>query len=306
MSLLKSLELKGRLLHSEPLCKHTTFRIGGPVDIWAEPRDIEDLTGFLEASKADKLPVIIMGEGSNLLVSDKGLKAAVIHLGDSFHPALLENDCIATSHQKGGVQAGQNLQRFILNMIDAGNAGLEFMAGIPGTVGGAIKMNAGAGLKGPWISDFIERAKVCDYFGRAKWLEKKDLRFGYRDSGLKELIILEAEFNLVKTKNKENLKKEYRRLLVEKKDKQELSRPSAGCIFKNPKGPGLTAARLIEGCGLKSKRIGGAVISERHANFIVNTGKATFSNVMELIELIKAEVSRQYNIMLETEVEILK
>ncbi len=287
MSLLKSLELKGRLLHSEPLCKHTTFRIGGPVDIWAEPKDLDDLTGFLEAAKADKLPVIIIGEGSNLLAPDKGLKAAAIHLGDSF-------------------RAGQNLQRFILNMIDAGNTGLEFMAGIPGTVGGAIKMNAGAGLKGPWISDFISKARVCDYSGRAKWLEKKDLRFGYRDSGLKELIILEAEFKLGKTKNKENLKKEYRRFLEEKKDKQELSRPSAGCIFKNPKEPGLTAAQLIEGCGLKSKRIGGAMISDKHANFIVNTGKASFNDVMELIELIKDIVFNEYGIKLETEIEILK
>lgn len=292
MSLLKNLELKGRLLYSEPLCKHTTFRIGGPVDIWAEPRDPEDLISFLEAAKADKLPVIVMGEGSNLLVSDKGLKAAVIHLVD--------------------FQAGQNLQRFILNMIDAGFSGLEFMAGIPGTLGGAIKMNAGAGLKGPWISDFIERAKVCDYFGRAKWLEKKDLRFGYRDSALRELIILEAEFNLAKAKNKENLKKEYRRLMEEKKDKQELSRPSAGCIFKNPdagangRSPLPTAARLIEGCGLKSKRIGGAMVSDKHANFIVNTGKASFNDVIELIELVKDSVFSKYGINLETEIEILK
>lgn len=287
MSLLKSLELKGRLLYNEPLCKHTTFRIGGPVDMWAEPKNLYDLAVFCEASKSGKLPIIIIGEGSNLLVSDKGLNAAAIHLGGSF-------------------QGGTGLQKFIMKTIEEGFSGLEFMAGIPGTVGGAIKMNAGAGLKGPWISDFIERVKVYDYSGRAKWLQKKDLKFGYRDSGLKELIILEAEFNLGKDKNKENLKKEYRKFLEEKKDKQELSRPSAGCVFKNPKEPGLTAAQMIEGCGLKSKRIGDAMVSGIHANFIVNTGKASFNDVIELIELIKDDVFSEYGIKLKTEIEILR
>lgn len=287
MSLLKSLELKGRLLHNEPLCKHTTFRIGGPVDMWAEPNDPEDLAAFLEAAKSDKLPVIIIGEGSNLLVSDKGLRAAAIHLGDSF-------------------QAGIGLQKFIMKTIQEGCCGLEFMAGIPGTMGGAIKMNAGAGLKGPWISDFIERARVCDYSGRDKWLEKKDLGFGYRDSGLRELVILEAEFNLKKLKDKEAVKKEYQKFLTEKKNRQELSRPSAGCVFKNPKGSALTAAQLIEGCGLKSKRIGGAMVSDKHANFIVNTGNASFNDVIELIELIKDNVFNEYGIKLEPEIEIWK
>jgi UDP-N-acetylmuramate dehydrogenase len=287
MTLLKNLETKGRLLYNEPLSRHTTFRIGGPVDVWVEPKRPEDLMNFLEAAKSAKLPVMIIGEGSNLLVSDKGLKAMAIHLGDA-------------------LGAGMGLQGFIIKMIEKGFLGLEFMAGIPGTVGGAIKMNAGAGLKGPWISDFISRLRVCDYSGRARWVEKKDMKSGYRDSGLKDVIILEAEFNLKKEKHKkEDARKEYQRFLDEKKNRQDLSRPSAGCIFKNPKEHGSTAAQLIEGCGLKSQRIGGAVISEKHANFIVNSGNATFNDVIELIGLIKDTVFNRYGVKLETEIEII-
>jgi len=275
------------VLYSEPLSKHTTFKIGGPVDVWAEPRDLDDMQALLEISKAEGLQVFLIGEGSNLLVSDKGLNAAAIHLGDLF-------------------QAGGSLQRFILNTIDAGYGGLEFMAGIPGTVGGAIRMNAGAGLKGPWISDFIEKIKVCDFSGGVRHIEKKELGFGYRQSGLKNYIVLEAEFNLEKTKDKRAVREEYKKFLAKKKEKQELSIASAGCVFKNPGDPQLSAAQLIEGCGLKGKAIGGAMISFKHANFIVNTGKATFENVVGLVEVIKDEVFKKYNITLETEIEILK
>ena len=180
--------------------------------------------------------------------------------------------------------AGCNLQKFILETFDRGYAGLEFMAGIPGTVGGAIKMNAGAGLEGPWISKFIERLKVMDEKGNIKLLEKSDLEFGYRRSNLRHFIILEAEFNLEGPKDKDALLNEYKKFLAEKRNKQELTMPSAGCVFKNPGMSGLNAARLIDECGLKGKTMGGAMVSAKHANFIVNLGKATFKDVITLID----------------------
>lgn len=298
MSLLKDLRLKGRILYDEPLYKHTSFRIGGPVRIWAEPIDMDDISGLLEISRVERLPLFVIGEGSNFLISDKGLDMIAISLKDSFG--------LFKIGERLSVQAGYGLQRFILNTIDAGYSGLEFMAGIPGTIGGAIRMNAGAGLNGPWISDFIDKIKVSDYTGRVRDIGKKDLKFGYRYSGLGDFIILEAEFVLEESKQRETSKQRYKKFLTEKKKKQELSIASAGCIFKNPKGSKSSAAQLIEGCGLKQKRVGGALVSEKHANFIVNLGKATFKDVMKLIELIRSEVLKRYNIALETEVEILK
>lgn len=287
MNLLRSSEIKGKIFYNEPLCNHTTFRIGGPCKIWVEPQDIDDLTALLEISKTENLPIFLIGEGSNLLISDKALNIMAISLKDS-------------------CGAGRGLQKFILEMIESGYTGLEFMAGIPGTIGGAIRMNAGAGLNGPWISDFIDRVKVADFNGDIRYIEKKDLRFGYRQSNLEDFIILEAGFNLKTTKDKDASLKEYKKFLTEKKNKQELSMPSAGCVFKNSKDSKLTAAEMIDKCGLKSKKVGDAKVSNKHANFIVNLGKATFRDVMKLIDLVKEEVLKKYNIVLEKEIEILE
>lgn len=302
MNLLKGLKLKGRVLYNEPLCRHTTFKIGGPARIWAEPEGMDDLTALLEISKTESLPIFLVGEGSNILVSDEGLDVIAVSLKGSF-------DLLKILGEKIICGAGYRLQKFILSTIGAGYSGLEFMAGIPGTVGGAVRMNAGGPSSGPWISNFLNRLEVLDSKGAVKYIEKKDFRFGYRESNLDGFIILQAEFNLRSSPDKDFLIKEYKRFLDEKKNKQDLSTPSAGCVFKNPKRPSaenLTAARLIEECGLKGKRIGDAMISAKHANFIVNLKRAAFNDVISLIDLVKEAVFKKYNINLETEIEILR
>jgi UDP-N-acetylmuramate dehydrogenase len=299
MSLLKGLGLRGAFLEDEPLCDHTTFRIGGPVKIWAEPADLDDLLTLLDICRTQRLSVFLIGGGSNLLVPDKALDMIAISLkGDFDLPPKIEKNGISCA-------AGYNLQRFVLDAIEAGYSGLEFMAGIPGTIGGAIKINAGGGLNGPWISNLITRVKVCDFTGNVRYIAGKELGFGYRKSNLKDLIILEADFLLSRANDREGSRNEYQRFLRDKKDKQELSIPSAGCVFKNPETLKLSAAQLIDGCGLKGKRIGNAMVSTRHANFIVNLGKTGFGDVMDLIGLIKNEVLRKYQARLETEIEIL-
>ena len=299
MNLLKGLNIKGRLSHNEPFSRHTTFRIGGPAKIWAQPEGQDDLATLLEISKGQGMPVFLIGGGSNLLVSEEGLNIMAVSLRRAFNFFKITKGKILCG-------AGCDLQKFILETLKCGYAGLSFMAGIPGTVGGAIKMNAGAGLEGPWISKFIERLKVMDEKGNIKLLEKSDLEFGYRRSNLRHFIILEAEFNLEGPKDKDALLNEYKKFLAEKRNKQELTMPSAGCVFKNPGMSGLNAARLIDECGLKGKTMGGAMVSAKHANFIVNLGKATFKDVINLIDLIKEEVLKKFDVELETEIEILQ
>jgi len=299
VNLSENLRQKGRVLLNEPLSKHTTLKIGGPVKIWAEAEDPDNLKGLLEISKTEGVPVFLIGSGSNILATDEGLDMMAISLKGLF-------GCCKAKEESVSAGAGCGLQGFILDTIKSGYSGLEFMAGIPGTVGGAIKMNAGSGARGPWISDFMKQVTVCDSYGDIRHIGKSDLRFEYRSSGLKELIILEAEFNLDKSEDAATVGAGYKKFLEEKKNKQELSVPSAGCVFKNPGGFTLSAAQMIEACGLKGKRLGDAVISGKHANFIVNSGKATFSDISGLIELIRREVLKKYNINLETEIEILE
>ncbi|MBI4335867.1 MAG: UDP-N-acetylmuramate dehydrogenase, partial [Candidatus Omnitrophica bacterium] len=250
-----------------------------------EPDDTDDLRLLLDISRSEGIPLFLIGRGSNLLVSERGFEGIVVCLGNSF-------------------QAGLGLQGFIRAMIDKGYSGLEFMAGIPGTIGGAVKMNAGASLNGPCIFNFIERLKVCDPFGLIRHIEKKDLRFGYRESNLGDLIILEAEFNLT-IREREISRKAYDEYLARKKSGQELASPSAGCVFKNPGDSEMSAAQLIEGCALKGRRVGDAMVSPRHANFIVNAGKARFRDVVDLIELIEESVLKKYHIKLEREIKII-
>jgi len=253
----------------------------------------------MDIAREERLPVFPVGGGSNLLVSDQAINRMAVSLKGSFASFSAENGKILCG-------AGCNLQKFILGAIDMGFFGLEFMAGIPGTVGGALKENAGAGTGRPWISDFVERLEVCDAGGSIKKIDKRAAGFGYRTSDLGGLIILGAEFNLKQDAGacRDRLK-EYKDFLAQKKAKQELSKPSAGCIFKNPKD-NMSAGALIDACGLKGKKIGGAMVSAKHANFIVNVKKAAFRDVMDLIELIREKVYQKYNVSLETEVKILK
>jgi len=285
--------LKSRIKIREPLKKHTTLRIGGPADLFIRPRDSADLKVLLPALKRDKIPLLVMGAGSNLLAADKGLKAAILKLDSSF---FKEISCRDTCLELGSaVMLGEAVRE----AARRGLGGIEFLAGIPGTVGGALAMNAGAW--GRNIGELIEKARVMDYKGNISWLKKERIKFGYRKSSLAKYIILGARLKLAR-KNKEVTREEIKKYLSLRRKTQGVCLPNAGCIFKNP--PEESAGRLIDLCGLKGKRIGGACVSRRHANFILNCGRAKAADVLKLMHLIKRRVKAKFNIDLQPEIKV--
>ena len=287
-------ELKGRVRLKEPLKKHTTFKIGGPAKFFIEPRDLEDLKQLLIICKRYKMPFFVIGSGSNILVSDQGLNAAVFRLSASFFKTLKFDGC----YLEAG--SGASLNQVIKKCAKQGLSGAEFLIGIPGTVGGAIMMNAGQAKAGPQVSDLIEDVTVIDHSGKIRKINKKDVRFGYRSCNLSRYIILRARFRLA-AMGKKKIINDMRKYMLLKKG-QDYAHPSAGCIFKNP--PGDSAGRLIDLCGLKGKGLGGASVSLKHANFLINKSKASAKDVLRLMRLIKKEVKRRFKINLHPEIKL--
>lgn len=285
--------LKSKVRLNEPLAGRTTFKIGGPAKYFAHPCDIRDLKLLLKSAKGYKIPHLVIGCGSNLLVSDRGLDALVIKL-DS--PAFKKISFSADSVRAG---SGVAIRKLIDSSLRKNLSGLEFLAGIPGTLGGALLMNAGAW--GQETGDLVEKIKVMDYNGRIKSLSRKDIKFGYRKSSLGKFIILEAVLKLIK-KDKKTISAAVKDNLELRLRSQDYTCPSAGSIFKNP--PGEAAGRLIEACGLKGARIGDACVSRKHANFILNKGNARASDILKLIRLIQAKVRDKFGIRLEPEIKI--
>ena len=285
--------LKGRVKLKEPLKNYTTFKIGGRARYFIEPQDFTDLKLLLNFSKRHRIPVFVIGRGSNILVNDKGMDAIVLHLNSSpFKQISLSNNFL---------EAGSAvLLSQVINFTRKHNlSGAEFLSGIPGTVGGALVMNAG--VKGRSISNLVEDVAVMDYNGKIKTLSKRDINFGYRRSDLSKYIVLSVRMKLKKT-NEREINDRISRYLNYRKVTQDLSHPSAGCIFKNPKG--ISAGRLIDLCGLKGRRIGGAFVSLRHANFILNLKKASAKDVINLISFIKHEVRKKFRVDLKPEIKI--
>jgi len=277
----------------EPMYKHTTFRIGGPCDIWAVPEDLESLSEILKLCIRDGIPVMAVGNGSNLLVKDQGLKVCLINLdAGSFKDIRIEGDAAEAG-------AGISLTRMLNILCDNGLGGLEFLSGIPATVGGALAMNAGGGTS---IGDSVEQVTVIDRKGQISDLKKNELVFRYRWSNLEKYIILKAKFKLKKSSHSD-VRGKMNKYLAEKVQNQELDKPSAGCVFKNPEND--SAGRLIDASGLKGKNVGDAAISSKHANFIINTGNARCEDVLELINIVRDKVKKDYNIELEPEIKIL-
>ena len=314
-------EFRGGCRVDEPLCKHTTFRIGGPASLWVEPKDTEDLQLLMRFISRHKMPFFILGGGSNILVKDKGFAGIVVHLDskNDKNIKLKEIDNKRLIIESGSAVRIKNLLDFCRSFS---LSGLEFMTGIPARLGGSLMMNAGIGssLKdndSPVnIGDLVEEVKVIDSRGEIHILDKEKLQFGYRYSNLSKYIILSAKLRLRKDK-KENIAKRCDELLEHRKKSQEIKFPSCGSVFKNPSlaefkksrfkidTANLTAGRLIDLCGLKGKRIGGAQISLKHANFIVNTGEASAEDVLSLIKLIKGRVEEKIGVMLKLEVRII-
>lgn len=283
---------KGNISISEPLSRFTTFRIGGPADYYLEPKDRDDLLKLIKYLKEINYPYIIIGNGSNILISDDGIRGAAINLEFGFTK-------IEVMKNKVFAEAGIRLSKLVDVCIEHSLVGIENLAGIPGTLGGAVLMNAGA--YGGEISDYIKEVEVLDGT-EIKFLKKEECGFSYRKSNLEGKIILSAEFELPfgdKTKAKERRKE----LLLKRNQSQPVELPNAGSIFKNP--PGDYAARLIEQAGLKGLTIGGAKVSEKHANFIVNFNNASANDVLELMKIIQQTVFQKFGIMLEPEIKMI-
>ena len=285
--------LKGKVKRAEALSKHTSFRIGGKADFFIEPEDIEDLKVLLKHAGKNKLRLLFIGSGSNILAKDTDIKKIVVHLNSgNFAKVKFENNyCEAGS--------GVTLAKLIRQVSSHGLGGLEFLIGIPGTVGGALMMNAGAW--GKEIADFLEDISVMDYNGNVELLERNKIKFAYRSSGLDKYIILGARFKLNKA-TPSQIKKKIDKYLKERRKSQDFAFSNAGCVFKNPRDN--TAGKLIDLCGLKGRSAGGAVISEKHANFILNKNNSKARDVLKLMKLAKIKVKRNFNINLEPEIKI--
>jgi UDP-N-acetylmuramate dehydrogenase len=297
MSWWKNLKKPGKLC--EPLKAHTTFKIGGPAKLFFRPGGFEELRQIVENCRKSGLKVLVLGAGSNILVSDRGIRAAVVKLDSAGFSGIsnVENTLV--------IGAGKTISHALVYCRTQGLSGLEFMAGIPGTIGGALAGNAGVRVNGKSLSigDLVESVTVLDYNNNLKVLDRANLKFGYRQSNLARYIILSASLRL-NTGNKKKPTENVSFYLGRRKNTQDYSFPNAGCVFKNP--PGDSAGRLIDACHLKGRKIGSAAVSSKHANFIVNTGNASAKDVIDLMNLVKREVKKKYNIVLKPEIKIWK
>ncbi len=286
--------IKGEVLFGEPLRRHTYFRIGGPAEMMAYPASLDDLKALFKLARDEAVPVLILGGGSNILVLDGGVKGLVISLSRTF----LELSVVGEQIRCG---AGVRTSRLLALSARAGLTGLEGLTGVPGTIGGAIRGNAGTPLGA--IVDHLDWIRIVDGSGEERFMSPEELGIAYRHSDLPAgAVIVEAAFTLQRGVTAE-IRKTISRLLVHRNLTQPVEVRSAGCIFKNP--PGDFAGRLVEQAGLKGLRRGGAQISEKHGNFIVNLGGASAADVLWLVERAKAEVRAKTGVILELEIQIV-
>jgi UDP-N-acetylmuramate dehydrogenase len=289
-SMLKEASVEVR--RDEPMDRHTSLKVGGPAEVMAFPRQVEMLQKVLQSAKTVKSPIFFLGGGTNLLVKDGGIGGLVIKLS-RFNQIKQDGERIY-------VEAGVPCPRLILFGLEKGLSGIEFAYGIPGTIGGVIMMNAGT--PDGEIAKVVERVKVMTLTGEILEIERDEIKFGYRSSRLPPGVILGGWLKLKNAKTGE-IRERINRYMKRRNATQPIHLPNAGSIFKNP--PGDHAGRLIETAGLKGMRIGDAQISDKHANFIVNRGKATAHDVLDLIKLIGRTVEDQTGITLELEIRIV-
>jgi UDP-N-acetylmuramate dehydrogenase len=283
---------RGHIAVAEPLGKYTSFRIGGPADFYLEPVDKFDLIEVVRFFKRFDYRFMIIGKGSNLLISDSGFRGAAINLEEGMGKVILESDIVVAD-------AGVRLSKFVDFCIQHEKKGVEMLAGIPGTIGGAVIMNAGA--YGGEISDHLVEVEIYRDDAIQKVI-KAGAGFSYRRSGFARDVILNASFKLPQG-NLAELLQRRRELLLKRNQSQPLNLPNSGSMFKNPEGA--FAAKLVEDAGLKGKQIGEAQISERHGNFIVNHGSATAQDVLDLVKLARKKVFERSGIKLELEVKLI-
>lgn len=282
----------------EEMKRHTTFRIGGPADYFVIPHSADEVASVYCLCKEKGMPIYILGNGSNLLITEEGVRGVVLKISGNMSEYSVDEEAgILTA------ESGLSLSACAEAACEAGLTGLEFASGIPGTVGGGLTMNAGA--YGGEINDCILWAKVLDEEGDALTLSRKKLELGYRDSIIakKNYVVLEAAFQLKKGE-KEQIRAKMQDLNQRRREKQPLEYPSAGSTFKRPEG--YYAGQLIDEAGMRGYRIGGAMVSEKHAGFIINTGDATSTDIRNLIAVIQQRVRENSGVDLIPEVKLWK
>jgi len=283
------------------LSEYTSFKTGGPADVLVRPTSVEELQKLVKLAKDENIPYYILGNGTNILVADEGYRGLIIALkdltGDIVFSATNDKDTVTVS-----TYAGCTLARLANEAASKGWSGLEFAAGIPGSVGGAVVMNAGA--YGGEIKDVLEFADVLDGNGDIIRLFNKDFDFGYRHSIIQDedYIVLSVSF-LLKKGDEKSIKAEIKELNERRREKQPLEYPSAGSTFKRPEG--LFAGKLIEDSGLKGFSVGGARVSEKHCGFVINADKATSNDIYELISQVIEKVYDKTSVVLEPEIKLL-
>jgi UDP-N-acetylmuramate dehydrogenase len=287
--------LGGRVRLDEPMSRHTTFRIGGRADIFVEPRDEADLRAAAAWLRAAGVPLRVIGNGSNLLVADAGLRGAVIKLGPAFSGISFNGEGVV-------VGAGARLAAVVSRCCAAGWSGLESTVGIPGTVGGAIVTNAGTDTGA--IGDLVQEAVLMDQAGDIYTVRCAELNYGYRCSSLtlSRHIVLRARLRLDRADAVE-VRAKMQRLRLKRASRQPLGCRSAGSVFKNY--PHIAAGKLVDRAGGKGLRVGDAEVSSKHANFIVNRGHATAADVRALMSQVQQRVLRVHGVWLEPEIELV-
>ena len=279
----------------EPMKNHTTFRIGGPADYYLCPHSTAELHKVIEICKEENLPFFVQGNGSNLLVSDRGYRGVVIQLGKNFSDMEVKDERIL-------VKAGALLSKTAKEALDAGLAGMEAVSGIPGTIGGAVMMNAGA--YGGEMKDIVESVTVLNQEGELLTLSVEEMKMGYRTSIVKEkgYIVVSAVLKL-RRGQRQAIREQMEDYKERRVTKQPLDMPSAGSTFKRPEG--YFAGKLIMDAGLRGFSVGGAQVSEKHCGFVVNKGDATAQDVLDLIHEVQRRVKEQFGVELEPEVRFL-
>ncbi|MGH2567476.1 MAG: UDP-N-acetylmuramate dehydrogenase [Bacteroidota bacterium] len=283
---------RGHIALNEPLAKYTSMKVGGPADYYLEPADKDDLVEIARYLQEHGFPYLMVGRGSNLLVSDEGFRGAAINVEEGLAGVSLQGDLVV-------VEAGATMTKFVDFCVQHGRAGVEMLAGIPGTIGGGVVMNAGA--HGGEISDYLDEVEVFRD-RQVQRIKKENAQFAYRRSGFEHDVVLGASFRLPGG-DKEELMKRRSEFLRQRNLTQPTNLPNTGSMFKNPAGN--YAAKMIDQAGLKGKRVGDAQISDKHANFIVNLGNAKASDIMTLLDLVQRTVYQNAGILLELEVKLV-
>ena len=293
--ILKNIVSEQDILTKEYMKNHTSFKIGGSADFLVTPRTVDQIQNLIKTLKKENIPVFIMGNGSNLLVSDKGIRGVVIKLSKNFSSFSISGDEVTA-------QSGILLSTLSKSILNESLSGFEFASGIPGTIGGAVTMNAGA--YDSEMKNIVEEVVAMDMDGNIKTFTNQEMNFRYRKSRVTDetLVVLEAKLKLEKG-NIEDIKAKIDDFTVRRTTKQPLTAYSAGSTFKRPEG--YFACKLIEDAGLKGIIMRNAAVSSLHSGFVINTGDATCENILELIEFIKLTVFSKFGVMLEEEVRVV-